>query len=127
MRIAVITLPLLLLPGVVACGGGFPPPKDQWDAAKLDVAKAEGSVEEAARAAAGPSEGVASAQAHLKVAQEDLGTAQPLINDEPKRAASLIELSKAEAQLAVSLAKQDLAQRAAQKALSDLQKVKGGG
>jgi hypothetical protein len=115
MRIAVITLPLLL--GVAACGSSFPPPNDEWSAAQADLGRAE----------AGGAPGVPDAKLHLQLAQEDLSKAKELIGTDNKRAASLIALAKAEAQLALSLAKAQIAQAEAAKAQADVQKAKGGG
>ncbi len=114
MRIAVITLPLLL--GVAACGSSFPPPNDEWAAAQADLGRAE----------AGGAPTVPDAKLHLQLAQEDLTKSKQLIDQDNKRAASLIALARVEAQLALSLAKAQIAQEAVQKAQSDLQKAKGG-
>jgi hypothetical protein len=69
---------------------------------------------------------VPEAKLHLQLAQEDLAKAKQLIDQDNKRAASLIALAKVEAQLALSLAKQIIAQQAAQKAQADVVKAKGG-
>jgi len=114
MRIAVITLPLLL--GAVACGSSLPPPNDEWNAAQADIARADG----------GGAGGVPEAKLHLQLAQEDLAKAKQLIDQDNKRAASLIALAKVEAQLALSLAKEIIAQQVAQKAQADVVKAKGG-
>ncbi len=114
MRIAVITLPMLL--GVAACGSSFPPPNDEWSAAQADLGRAEG----------GGATNVPDAKAHLVVAREDLTTAKQLIDQDNRRAASLIALARTEAQLALSLAKAKLAQDEADQAQKDLQKAKGG-
>ena len=63
---------------------------------------------------------------NLQLAQEDLAKSKQLIDQDNKRAASLIALARVEAQLALSLAKQQTAQDAAQKAQNDLQSAKGG-
>jgi hypothetical protein len=114
MRIAWMTLPLLL--GAVACGSSLPPPNDEWSAAQADLGRAEG----------GGATDVPDAKAHLQVAREDLNTAKSLIDQDNRRAASLIALARTEAQLALSLAKAKLAQDAADQAKKELQKVKGG-
>ncbi len=114
MRIAMITLPLLL--GAFACGSSYPPPNDEWTAAQADVGRAEG----------GGAPAVPDAKLHLQLAQEDLTKAKSLIDQDNQRAASLIALAKVEAQLALSLAKAQTAQQTLQKAQADLQKAKGG-
>jgi len=113
MRIGTIAL---LASCAVACGSGFPPPNDEWAAAQADVGRAE----------AGGAPGVPDAKLHLQLAQEDLAKSKQLIDSDNKRAASLIALARVEAQLALSLAKQQTAQDSAQKAEADLQKAKGG-
>jgi hypothetical protein len=101
----------------VACGASYPPPNDQWSAANEDVG----------RAAGGGANDVPEAKLHLKLAEEDLAKSKKLIDQDNRRAASLIALARVEAQLALSLAKQQVAQDAARKAQADLQKAKGGG
>ncbi len=93
----------------LACGSSFPPPNDEWSAAQADVGRAE----------AGGAPGVPDAKLHLQLAQEDLAKSKQLINEDNKRAASLIAVARVEAQLALSLAKQQVAQDAAQKAQAD--------
>jgi hypothetical protein len=100
----------------LACGGSFPPPNDQWSQAKEDVG----------RAAGGGATQVPDAKLHLQLAQEDLDKGKQLIDQDNKRAASFIALARVEAQLALSLARQQAAQDAAQSTQSELQKAKGG-
>jgi Domain of unknown function (DUF4398) len=114
MRIGAIAL---LSVFAAACGSSYPPPNDEWSAAQQDVGRAE----------AGGAPGVPDAKLHLQLAQEDLAKSKQLIDQDNKRAASLIALARVEAQLALSLAKQQVAQDAAQKAQNDLQNAKGGG
>jgi len=108
----------------LACGSSFPPPNDEWSAAQADVGRAE----------AGGAPGVPDAKLHLQLAQEDLAKSKQLIDQDNKRAASLIAVARAEAQLALSLAKEQIAQdaahtaqAAAQKAQADAQKAANGG
>lgn len=101
----------------VACGGSFPPPNDEYSAAQADVGRAE----------AGGAPNVPDAKLHLQLAQEDLAKAKSLIDQDNKRAADLISVARAEAQLAFSLAKQQMAEDQARKAQGDLAKVKAGG
>src|ERR1700730_16890509 len=97
------TIALLTMFGV-ACGSSFPPPNDEWSAAKEDIGRAE----------AGGAPAVPDAKLHLQLAQEDLAKSKQLIDNDNKRAPSLIGLSRVEAQLALSLAKQQIAQDDAQ-------------
>jgi hypothetical protein len=99
----------------MACGGSIPPPRDEWAAAQADVGRAE----------SGGAPNVPDAKLHLQLAQEDLQKSKDLIDQDNKRAASLIAVARAEAQLALSLAKASIAQSQAQQAQSDLQKAKG--
>jgi hypothetical protein len=113
MRIAVITLFAI---GAAACGASLPPPNTEWAEAQNDVGKAE----------AGGAPGVPDAKLHLQLAQEDLQKSKELINQDNKRAASLIAVARAEAQLALSLAKAQQKQAEARTAQDALQKTKGG-
>jgi hypothetical protein len=97
----------------LACGAAVPPPGDQWAAAQADVGRAQ---------AGGAPENPA-AKLHLQLAQEDLQAAKQLFDHDNERARSLTELARAEAQLALSLAKDGAAQIDATKAQTDLQKA----
>lgn len=114
MRFATIAL---FAVGVAACGASFPPPNTEWAEANNDVGKAE----------AGGAPEVPDARLHLQLAQEDLQKSKELINQDNRRAASLVAVARAEAQLALSLAKAQKAQSAAKQAQDDLQKAKKGG
>jgi hypothetical protein len=114
MRIATIALFAM---AVGACGASMPPPNTEWAEANNDVGKAE----------AGGAPAVPEAKLHLQLAQEDLQKSKELINQDNRRAASLVAVARAEAQLALSLAKAQLAQADARKAQEDLQKTKMGG
>jgi hypothetical protein len=116
MRIAMIACLSVTVLGAAACGPSYPPPNDEWAAAQGDVGRAQSS----------GAPNVPDAKLHLQLAQEDLAKAKQLIDQDNKRAASLIALAKVEAQLALSLAKQIIAQQAAQKAQADVVKAKGG-
>jgi hypothetical protein len=63
------------------------------------------------------------AKLHLQLAQEDLQKAKQLIGEDNRRATTLSELARVEAQLALSLAKDASSQVEATKAQSDLQKA----
>ncbi|MBV9945457.1 MAG: DUF4398 domain-containing protein [Myxococcales bacterium] len=114
MRIVPIALAGLVL---AACGASLPPPNTEWAEANNDVGKAE----------AGGAPDVPEAKLHLQLAQEDLQKSKELINQDNRRAASLVAVARVEAQLALSLAKASRAQNAARAAQDDLQKAKRGG
>ena len=116
MRIAMIASLAALAASALACGSSVPPPNDEWAAAQADIGRAE----------AGGAPGVPNAKLHLQLAQEDLTKSKTLIDNDNKRATDLISVARVEAQLALSLAKQQQAQDAAQKAQDDLAKTKGG-
>ena len=65
------------------------------------------------------------AKLHLQLSQEDLQKSKDLINQDNKRAASLIAVARVEAQLALSLAKASIAADQARQAQADVQKAKG--
>lgn len=101
----------------LACGGSIPPPNDEWAAAQADVGRAE----------AGGAPNVPDAKLHLQLAEEDLQKSKALIDNDNRRAADLIAVARVEAQLALSIAKQEQAEDAAKKAADDLAKAKAGG
>jgi hypothetical protein len=105
-------LTLIVLSGAVACGASIPPPNDAYGAAEADVGRAQ-----AAGASNNPD-----ARLHLQLAQEDLQNAKQLMGENNRRATSLTELARAEAQLAISLARDSQAQDSAHKAVTNLQK-----
>jgi len=113
MRIGVITVLTIVIAG---CGSSLPPPNTEWAEANNDVGKAE----------AGGAPGVPDAKLHLQLAQEDLQKSKELINQDNRRAASLVAVARAEAQLALSLAKAQQKQAEARSAQEALQKTKGG-
>ncbi|MGH7435178.1 MAG: DUF4398 domain-containing protein [Polyangiaceae bacterium] len=100
----------------VHCGGSVPPPTDELSAAQTDIGRAE----------AGGAPSNPEAKLHLQLATEDLQKAKSQVDQDNKRAASLVALSRVEAQLALSLAKAASAQAQAQQAQQDVQKAKGG-
>jgi len=99
--------------GAVACGGSVPPPNDQWAAAQADVGRAQ----------SGGAPENPDARLHLQLAQEDLQTAKALIDHDNRRASTLTELARVEAQLALSLAKSAAAESSVQRASQDLRQV----
>ena len=95
-----------------ACGSSLPPPNDQWAAAQADLGRAQ---------EAGATN-VPDARLHLQLSQEDLQRAKQLIGEDNKQAANLTALASAEAQLALSLAKQAAAEDRAGKARAESQR-----
>jgi hypothetical protein len=115
-RNSMVTLASLVSLAAAACGGSFPPPRDEWAAAQADVGRAE----------AGGAPGVPDAKLHLQLATENLQKSKQLMDQEDnKRAASLVAVARAEAQLALSLAKAANAQAQTRQAQQDVQKAKG--
>jgi hypothetical protein len=109
-----ITAIAVVLAGAMGLGcSSFPPPNDEWAAAQQDVGRAE----------AGGAPGVPDARLHLELATESLQKAKALIGGDNERALSLTEVARAEAQLALSLAKQAEADTQAQQAKADLSKA----
>jgi hypothetical protein len=116
MRIAPLASIVCIASFAFACGGSIPPPNDEWAAAQADVGRAE----------AGGAPNVPDAKLHLQLAQEDLSKSKALIDNDNRRAADLIAVARVEAQLALSIAKQQTAEAEAKKAADDLAKAKGG-
>ncbi len=114
MRIATIGL---LAACVGGCGASLPAPNTEWAEASNDVGKAE----------AGGAPDVPDARLHLELAQEKLQESKKLIDQDNRRAASLVAVARVEAQLALSLAKAQKAQATARQAEDDLQKAKKAG
>ena len=115
MRHLLIGLPPLFL--VLACGG-YPPPQDAYIAAQQDVGRAE----------QGGAPAGGKAKLYYTQAQEHLQQAKQLMdNGDNQKAEDLINVSRSEAQLALSLAKEQTFEDQAKKAQDDLAKVKGGG
>jgi hypothetical protein len=116
MRIAMIACLTVLVATAGACSPSIPPPNDEWAAAQGDVGRAQ----------AGGAPNVPDAKLHLQLAQEDLQTSKGLIGQDNRRATDLVWVARVEAQLALSLSKQQLSEEEARKAQADLAKVKGG-
>jgi hypothetical protein len=97
---------------VAGCSSSFPPPNDQWAAAQGDVGRAQ----------TGGAASVPDARLHLQLAEEDLQKAKALIGNDNQRAATLTEVARTEAQLALSLGKQAEADAQARQAQDQLAK-----
>ncbi|MDP9150636.1 MAG: DUF4398 domain-containing protein [Myxococcota bacterium] len=100
---------------LIACGDSLPPPTDAWAAAQADVGRAQ----------AGGAPSVPEAKLHLQLAEEDLKKSKELMNQDNRRSTSLVEVARAEARLALSMANAEAAQGVLRKAQEDLQKSKG--
>ena len=95
------------------CASRTPPPNDQWAAAQADVGRAQ----------AGGAPDVPDARLHLQLAEEDLQKCRQLFGDDNERASDQCSLATAEAELALSLARQAAAQSRALQAQTELQKA----
>jgi hypothetical protein len=95
-----------------ACGSSIQPPNDAWAAASADVGRAQSA----------GADRVPDAKLHLQLAQEDLAQAKRLIGDDNGRASTLTEVARAEAQLALSIARGAAADDQARQANDELRK-----
>jgi Domain of unknown function (DUF4398) len=100
---------------MLACGASLPPPNNEWAAAQADVGRAQ----------AGGAPVVPAAKLHLQLAQEDLATSKELFDRDNRRASTLVVLARTEAQLALSLSKESVAQNDASAAQDTLAKSTG--
>ena len=94
----------------VACEPSAPAPTNPWAAAQANLGRAQ----------AGGAPGVPDANLHLQFAIEDMQKCKQLMGHDNERAASLCALASSEAELALSLAKQVVAQGEALQAQSEL-------
>jgi hypothetical protein len=114
MRFATIAL---LAACMAACGSSLPPPNDEYSAAQADVGRAQ----------TGGAPGVPDARLHLQLAEEDLQKSKGLMDGgDNKRASDLIAVARVEAQLALSMARQEQSEGHAREAQAELAKAKGG-
>ena len=96
-----------------ACASSYPPPNDEWAAAQADVGRAQ--------SAGAPD--VPDAKLHLQLAEEDLQRSRALIGNDNRRASTLTEVARAEALLALSLARQNQAEAQERLAQGELSKT----
>src|SRR5258708_17592982 len=89
--VAVLALLATTAAGAAGCGGSIPPPNDELSAAQTDIGRAE----------AGGAPSNPEAKLHLQLATEDLQKAKAQVDQDNKRAGSLVALARAEAQLAL--------------------------
>lgn len=109
--------PVALVLGLVACGGGAPPPSDR-------LATAEAGARSARELGADKNP---NAMLHLRLADEQIAQAKKLMADgENKRADLVLQRAGADAELSVMLAKQTNARGEADKAQERLQNIKAG-
>ena len=107
----IVTILTALAPLVWACGGSFPVPTQR-------LADAQSAERSATELGANSEPG---AQLHLKLAQEQIGQAQAAMKaDDNQKADSLLIRAKADAELALALAKEKNAKTEAEKAATDL-------
>jgi hypothetical protein len=110
-------LPLAILASTVAlaaCGSSVPIPNDQFAAAQKDVGRAQES----------GATTVPDAKLHLQLANESLQKAKELMDKDNRRATSLIARASAEAELAMTMAKESAAKAEAQEASEKLAKAR---
>lgn len=89
----------------VACGGSLPPPNDQMMKSREAVSKAEGQAQQAAESLGNDT--VPAASLHLKMAKDQISTAEKLIADgEMENADLVLKRAEADAQLAESLSRE---------------------
>lgn len=112
MRITMVIVTALAL---VGCGANTPPPNAEFAQAKLDLGRAQES-----------GGGVADAQLHMRLAQENLDSAKTLMatnnSKDNERAAQIIARASAESELALSLAREAHARTELQQAQAQLGK-----
>ena len=112
MRIATAIVTTLVL---VGCGANVPPPNAEFAQAKLDLGRAQET-----------GNGVADAQLHARLAQENLDAAKTLMaNNDSKdneRAGQLIARASAEAELALNQGREAKARTELQQAQAQLGK-----
>jgi Domain of unknown function (DUF4398) len=111
MKGLLLTVSLALGAAGAGCGtANLPPPNDQWSAAQVDLGRAQAS----------GAPNVPDAKLHLQLAEEDMQKGKALIGTDNNRATSLITLARAEAQLAVSMARASQHQAEAAQAQASL-------
>jgi hypothetical protein len=109
--------PLALLVALLAGCGGFPPPNDRL-AATVAAARS-------ARELGAPNS--PQAALHLKLADEELASAKGLMTDGKNERASYVLLrAKADAELALALAKQNSAKAETQQVQEQIKTLQGG-
>lgn len=100
---------------LAAACGGYPPPQDQLTAAKAAVRAAE----------VGGAPQVPKAALHVKHAQDQIKTAQQLMNDgENERAELILRRAEMDAELALSLAQEEKLEAEAAAARAEVEKLR---
>ena len=103
---------------LVGCGGSVPPPNDQLAASQAAIRAAD-----EVGAGADPQ-----ATLHLKLAREQLEQAKALMQaEENDTALRVLQRAEADAELALTIAKQRATQAEAQEALKQVEKLKQAG
>jgi hypothetical protein len=104
----------------VACGSSLPPPNAQLAESRESLSRAEGAAE-----ALGGEEKSPDAFLHLKMARDQIQTAEALIADEEMEEAQLVlERAGADAELAETLAREAKLRNEAAQARAQIQKLK---
>jgi Domain of unknown function (DUF4398) len=97
---------------IAGCGSSVPPPNDQYAAAQADVGRAQ----------AGGAPENPDARLHLQLAQEDLQHSKQLMGSDNAQATILSAVASTEAQLALALARENVARDQARAVEAQLQK-----
>src|SRR6188474_1849863 len=106
-----------------ACGGSLPPPNDQMMKSREAVSKADGAAQQAAEALGNDS--VPQAKLHLKMAKDQIATAEALIADSEMENADLVlKRAEADAELAGALSRSAVLQAQVAQAKKTLQGLK---
>jgi hypothetical protein len=100
---------------VMGCGSSLPPPTGQWEAARSEIARAQGA----------GAANVPTGALHLQLAQEDLQMSRQLMGIDNRRAGSLAMVANTEAQLSSSIVQQTTAQTQQSQAQMELEKALG--
>ena len=111
--IALCAATVLMVAGQGCASSGMPTPNDPSLAAQADIARAQGS----------GAEDSPEGKLYLRLAREDLQKAKALMGHDNARATTLVEVSRSESRLAMSIAKTTTAQQEARRASAELEKA----
>jgi hypothetical protein len=100
-----IWLSIVLALVAIGCGGSLPPPNEQMMKSREAISKADGQAQQAAEALGNDT--VPAATLHLKMAKDQIATAEALIADGDMENADLVlKRAEADAELAESLSRE---------------------
>ncbi len=109
------TMAIVTTLALIGCGANVPPPNAEFAQAKLDLGRAQET-----------GNGVADAQLHMRLAQENLDSAKTLMatnnSKDNERAGQLIARASAESELALNQGREAKARTELQKAQAQLGK-----